>query len=175
MKKLVCAFALLLSGAMLLSGLAGCGTRTPSGTETSATSGTASETEAPATSDTVSETETEDPDRDWEPVKTKFGTFRFPDQWFDFLETEQSETEDAVTVLFRAVIGDRKIDLYELTVGAGEGEAAGTLTGPDGIGRGVYVRLLELPDLSGLGLSEGETDRVYAMQESLNSVIDSLS
>ena len=166
MKKYTVMLAALIVCLVLTVSLAGCGAQPGPAEDPSAS--TASIPENPA--DT-----TLDPDRDWEPIDTKFGTFRYPDQWFDSLETEQNETENAVSVLFRAVVDGQKFDLYELTVKAGDGDGAGTITGPDGVKRDVYVRIIELPDLSGSGLNDGEINRVYAMQESVNNVLDTLS
>lgn len=123
----------------------------------------------------VEETEDDelnDPNRDWEPIETKFGRLRYPDQFIDYIETEQQETDSSVQVLFRAVIGEKRIDLFEIGIGKGTGENVGSLTGPDGVKRDVFLQFFEIDDLS--DLTEGETDRVYAMQESLNFVIDNL-
>lgn len=129
-------------------------------------------TPEPEAPEETGDPEMDDPARDWEPIDTKFGRLRYPDQFFDYLETEQTETNTEVKVLFRAAIGEKRIDLFEVTIG-GEGETpVGTLTGPDGTARNVYLRFIEIEDLS--GLSAGESNRVYAMQESLNFVIDNL-
>ena len=130
------------------------------------------EPEEPETPDEPEDPELTDPNRDWEPIDTKFGRLRYPDQFFDYLETEQTETETEIKVLFRAVIGEKRIDLFEVTIGDEAEDQVGTLTGPDGVVRGVFLRFIEIEDLN--GLSEGETNRVYAMQESLNYIIDNL-
>lgn len=120
----------------------------------------------------ASKDEENDPNRDWEPIETKCGTLRYPDQFIDYVQTKQTETGKGVNVLFQAKIGEKTIDMFEICIGEGSGESVGKLTGPDGTKRDVYLRFIELGDLS--GLTEGETDRVYAMQESLNYVIDNL-
>ena len=116
--------------------------------------------------------ELSDPNRDWEPIDTPLGRLRYPDQFFDYIETEQQESENGLSVLFTAVIGEKRIQLFELLIGEGDGEPVGTLTGPDDVQRDVFLRFIEIEDLE--GLTEGETNRVYAMQESLNFVIDNL-
>lgn len=146
MKKSRTIAALLIGVMLLLTFIAGCAA--PKGTDN----------------------EMNDPKRDWEPIETKFGRLRYPDDLFQFLETEQKEAEDTVAVMFRAAIGDRRIDLFELTIGNVTGEAAGKITGPDGVVRDVSLRFIPADDLS--GLSEGEQNRVYAMQEALNFVLD---
>ena len=112
-------------------------------------------------------------DIDRVPIETKYGTLYYPEQWMESLKTEQSEADESLEVLFRAKIGEQQIDLFALTIGDGADDSAGTLTGQDGVKRDVHVKLLELPDLS--GLSEGEMNRVYAMQEAVNDVLDSLT
>lgn len=120
----------------------------------------------------VEDTELSDPNRDWEPIDTKFGRLCYPDDLFEYLQTEQTETEEEVKVMFRAEIGDLQIDMFEITIGKNGDEPAGTITGPDNVMRDVYLRLIPIEDLS--GLSEGEENRVYAMQEALNFVLDHL-
>ena len=68
------------------------------------------------------------------------------------------------------MIRETKLDLFELSIGGGEGEPVGKITGTDGATRDLYLRLIELGDMS--QLTEGEKDRVYAMQEALNFVLD---
>jgi hypothetical protein len=70
------------------------------------------------------------------------------------------------------VIGEKKIDMFEIQIGSGEGDPVGKITDSEGVQRDVYLRFIEMEDLE--GLTEGETNRVYAMQESLNFVIDTL-
>lgn len=148
---------LLLVCLLLVTMLCGCGSKT-----------------APAGSaESTPSAEALDPNRDWEPIETKFGTLCFPDQFFDYLETEQNETDNTVSVRFVAKVSDQRIELFELLIGDGDGTVGGKLTGPDGIQRDVHVKLLDLPELT--GLTDGETNRVYAMQEAVNDVLDHLS
>lgn len=191
---------LLLIGCLMMALLCGCGekdpaqTKEPEPTPTQATDvGTAPEPTAEPTPEptaeptpepteepeptpeepqVVEDPELADPRRDWEPIETKFGRLRYPDQFFEFLETEQTESDNEVKVLFRAVIGEKRIDMFEVIIGGFGGDSVGTITGPDGTVRNVYLRFIEIEDLD--GLTEGETDRVYAMQEALNFVLDSL-
>ena len=161
---------LLLCGLFLLTSCGG------SGLPSEATPGQSAEHEAgpEKTEETavLTDPELSDPDRDWEPIDTKFGRLCYPDDLYEYLQTEQTETKDGVKVMFRAAIGDNQIDLFELTIGETGGESAGRITGPDDVVRDVYLRFIPLEDLS--GLSEGEANRVYAMQEGLNYVLDHL-
>lgn len=128
------------------------------------------QTDVQAGTETTGDPELADPNRDWEPIDTEYGRLRYPDDFFEFLETEQKKDGNTLTVLFRAVIRDVKIDLFELSIGGGEGDPVGKLTGPDGTVRDLYLRFFELDNLS--ELTDGEKDRVFAMQEALNFVLD---
>ena len=75
-------------------------------------------------------------------------------------------------MIFRASINSRQIDLFEILIDSERADSFGKITGPDGVVREVHVRLFPIEDFE--GLSEGETNRVYAMQESLNFVLDHL-
>ena len=173
MKKKVLLIAVILVFALLAASLSSCGKQAAESIDETPA---AQITEMPAPAE-AAETEepvvTEEP-RDWEPVETKFGDLRYPDQWFDSLETEQTETDDSVTVAFRAKVNEQSFDLFDVCIGqnAVEGEAVGVLTGPDGVQREAFLRFHELGEIT--GLNEGETNRVYAMQEALNFVIDNL-
>ena len=172
MKKYYHILSLLLLLTLLSALLCGCGKKQDP--ESVAPTEEPTEETAPPepTPEEIEEEDPElsDPNRTWEPIETKFGRLRYPDEFFDYLETEQSETEDTVTVLFRAKIGEKTIDLFEMSIGKGEGEAVGKVTGPDGQQRNLYLRFIELEGLD--ELTEGETNRVYAMQEALNFVMD---
>lgn len=116
--------------------------------------------------------ETLDPQRDWEPVTTEYGDLKYPDDFYEFLETEETKDGDNLRVLFRAIINENKYDMFTLIIGEAEGEIVGTLTDSAGTKRNVYVEFHELGDTS--ALSESESNRLYAMQESLNYVLDNL-
>ena len=163
MKRIRHGLILLLIGALVLISFCGCGRDTQI-SEPKETAGNQAGT------DNTVDNELSDPTRDWEPVETKYGRLRYPDDFYDFLETEQTEDGDTLKVLFRAVIRETKLDLFELSIGGGEGEPVGKITGTDGTTRDLYLRLIELGDMS--QLTEGEKDRVYAMQEALNFVLD---
>ena len=176
------AAALILSLVVILVFIAGCGgekepqvqpveEQTPVPAEPTETTEPSDPEEVP-TEEPNEDPELSDPNRDWEPIETPFGRLRYPDQFFDYLETEQQESENGLRVLFSAVIGEKKIQLFELLIGEGDGEPVGSLTGPDDVQRDVFLRFIEIEDTE--GLTEGETNRVYAMQESLNFVIDNL-
>lgn len=105
-------------------------------------------------------------------VDTEYGTLYYPAQWTEFIQMEQSSEGDATVVSFSAKINENSYSLFSITIG-GEGDnPAGTLTGPDGTQRNVYVQITELEQSD--TLSEGEQNRLYAMQEDINYLLDSL-
>ena len=172
------AAALILSLVVILVFIAGCGGENEPQVQPVEEQAEPTETTEPSDPEEVSaeepneDPELSDPNRDWEPIETPFGRLRYPDQFFDYIETEQTENGDSLNVLFRAVIGEKKIDMFEIQIGSGEGDPVGKITDSEGVQRDVYLRFIEMTDLE--GLTEGETNRVYAMQESLNFVIDTL-
>lgn len=131
----------------------------------------AGETTTNAAEETI-DPELNDPNRDWEPIDTKFGRLRYPDDLFEYLQTNQTETEDSVSVLFTAEIQGNKIDLFEIVINSEAEQSAGKITGPDGVQREVHMNFIQLNTPG--ELSDGETDRLYAMQEALNFVLDHL-
>ena len=88
------------------------------------------------------------------------------------METEQNVTDDAVEVSFYAQINDMNYTLFYVTIGPGEGTCVGELTGPDGVKREVFVRSNEMEEVP--ELSESERNRLYAMQEDINYIIENL-
>lgn len=153
----------ILLGVLLLAIISGCGRDADN-------KNTTRQTNVQIGTEETKDAELSDPTRDWEPIETKLGRFRYPEDLFDYLETEQTESGNTLKVLFRAVIRDVKIDLFEFDIGGGEGEPVGKITGTDGVVRDLYLRFIELQNLS--ELSDGERNRVYAMQEALNFVLD---
>lgn len=105
-------------------------------------------------------------------IDTAYGTLYYPKQWEAFVKTEQKEDNDTIVVSFIATIQDTSYPLFEVTIGGTEGSAAGELTDAEGIRRTVYMRVFELEEDS--SLTEGEQNRLYAMQEDLNYLIDHL-
>ena len=174
MKKHLRILSLLLVVSLLAALMCGCGKKEEPEEPEPEETPEAETVEPVATPEEAEEEDLElsDPKRNWEPIETKFGRLRYPDDFFDYLETEQTETDESVMVLFRAKIGEKSIDLFEIGIGAGEDEPVAKITGPDGQQRDVYLRFIELEGLD--GLTEGETNRVYAMQEALNFVLDTL-
>ena len=105
-------------------------------------------------------------------VSTAYGRLFYQDQWIDFMQVEQSQEGDVITVVFQGSVNEQKYKLFTLTIGAQSGSPIGTITDDSGVTRNVCAQMHELGDLS--GLSEGEKNRLYAMQEDINFVIANL-
>ena len=105
-------------------------------------------------------------------IETEYGDLYFPDQWKEFLVTDQTEGEGTITVSFSAKINEETCSLFEITIGGEEDNPAGVLTASDGTKRNVYVQIDEIQESD--SLDEGEQNRIYAMQEDINYLLDSL-
>lgn len=116
--------------------------------------------------------ETQDPHEYDTVIETDYGNLYFPDQWQEFLVTNQTEGDGTIAVSFSANINDKEYSLFTITIGGEEDNPAGTLTASDGTQRNVYVQIEELT--ADDALSESEQNRLYAMQEDINYLLDSL-
>lgn len=106
-------------------------------------------------------------------IQTGYGDLFFPAQWREFLVTDQTEGDnDTIEVSFSAKINGKTYSLFTITIGGDEDTPAGTLTSSDGTQRNVYVQIEEIQE-SNL-LDESEQNRLYAMQEDINYLLDSL-
>ena len=105
-------------------------------------------------------------------IETVYGTLYYPKQWEEYMTTEQQENGDTIVVSFVATLHNTSYRLFEVTIGGTEGTAAGELTDAEGTKRTVYMQVYELegdPELTAT-----EQNRLYAMQEDLNYLIDHL-
>lgn len=105
-------------------------------------------------------------------VSTQYGNLQYQDQWREFMVTEESMDGENLTISFRAEINDIQYDLFALTIGVVDDVPVGEITGPDGVKRNVYITLTEIMESD--ALTEGEQNRLYAMQEDINYVIENL-
>ena len=105
-------------------------------------------------------------------IETEFGSLHYPEQWSEFIKTQQDKQEDYIKVEFLAQINDKEYPLFNAVIGNGDGVKVGEVTDAAGQQRPVYIEMTELeedPDLV-----ENEQNRLYAMQEDLNYLIDHL-
>ena len=105
-------------------------------------------------------------------VNTEFGDLYYPDQWTECVRINQSATENALTVSFDAAINDNEYPLFEIVIGEDAGTEVGELTETSGIKHKVYLHVKEIEEDP--SLTDGEQNRLYAMQEDLNYLIENL-
>lgn len=106
-------------------------------------------------------------------IDTEYGTLYFPDQWADHLRVGVTDEDDGPTVTFSARIGDKEYPLFDFAIGHEQGTEVGSLTDANGNVRTVYLRLRDIEFDS--ELNGEERSLLYAMQEDVNFMIDSLS
>lgn len=142
------------------------------------------ETEPPATEPPTTEPPATEPPVTEEPtlpvptepnsvaVETPYGYLLYQDQWVDFMRVEQQMEEEILTVRFYAVINEKEYSLFTLTIGEETDSPVGQITDGEGTVRNVLVRVHEIEmDES---LTDGEQNRLFAMQEDINYVLDKL-
>lgn len=105
-------------------------------------------------------------------IQTRYGDLFFPAQWREFLVTDQTEDTNTIEVSFFAKVNDETYPLFTITIGGDGDTPAGMLTSSDGTQHNVYVQIEEIQE-SNL-LDEGEQNRLYAMQEDINYLLDNL-
>ncbi len=105
-------------------------------------------------------------------VSTEYGDLQYPAQWREYVEASSAKEGDSTKVSFTATVAGKTFPLFEIIIGEGDGEKAGTITDAAGTSRDVFVRLEEISGTE--GLTEAEIDRLYAMQEGLNDLVDNL-
>ena len=105
-------------------------------------------------------------------IETKYGTLHYSDQWREFIKIQQSEQDDVVSVEFTAMIHDKEYPLFVVNIGGGEGSEVGKLTDSENKERTVYISASEIKEEA--DLNADEQNRLYAMQEDINYVVDHL-
>ena len=177
MKKI---YIIMLAIVLLIPALGGCGGRaaseTASAPESSAVTAEISEeasaVEAQSTDEAPTVISEAVPVIEDIVITTDYGDLHYPEQWTNLAEITTAVEEEAIKVTFEAPIGDTKYFLFAVVIGGEEGVPAGELTGPDGVVRSVNLiveEIVEIPELT-----EGEQNRLYAMQEDLNYIIENL-
>ena len=105
-------------------------------------------------------------------VDTSYGTLYYPEQWGEYLLTEESWDAETLQVSFSAQINGTVYPMFQVVVGDSDEVEVGTLTDESGTQRKVYMKVTELEEED--ALTDTEQNRLYAMQEDLNYVIDHL-
>ncbi len=123
-------------------------------------------------SDTNVESTTQDETSYQMTISTKYGDLYYPDQWEEYLKTSQEEKDESLIVNFNASINDETYSLFTVMIDSDEGTSVGEITDADGKKHSVSIEMEEIENID--DLTDTEQQRIYAMQEDLNYVIDYL-
>ena len=104
-------------------------------------------------------------------VQTHFGKLYYPGKWSD-MEVETKMLDNGEDIHFSVIIDDQKYELFQINIGGGEGQLVGKITDSDGKQRDVFVVMSVLEEIS--DLPEETQDKLYAMQESVNTIVENL-
>ncbi len=105
-------------------------------------------------------------------VTTSFGQLFYQDQWLELMHIEQKLEGQTLTVEFYGTVEGEHYPLFNFIIGDYEGEPVGTMTDLQGTQRTVYIQMLEMVDIS--QLEDTHQDRLYAMKEELNIILENL-
>lgn len=105
-------------------------------------------------------------------ISTDYGDLYYPEQWNEFLVTEESKEGDSLIVSFSAQINDVTYPMFQVTIGSSDDTEVGELVDSSGTTRTVYMSVTEIENVD--ELTDSELRRLYAMQEDLNYLIDNL-
>lgn len=104
-------------------------------------------------------------------LQTNFGKLYYPEKWSD-MEVETKMLDNGEDINFSVTIDDQKYELFQINIGGGEGQLVGKITDSDGKQRDVFVVMSVLEKIS--DLPEETQDKLYAMQESVNTIVENL-
>lgn len=105
-------------------------------------------------------------------IETQYGNLYYQSCWNSFMQVEQEVNENSIIVTFQAEFHNVIYPLFQVTIGEAEGSPVGTLIDQSGTRRDVYIQLMKLEGVSALTIDE--QNRLYAMQEEINYVIENL-
>lgn len=166
-------FKCIISALVLGLLLAGCGSKEKTDVSDVSDISSVESASQDAKTDSVQEQPADEPEMPEDiAILTPYGDLHYPEQWTDFIKTEQQEEEDSVIITFNAEISGTVYPLFEVSIGKENGTAVGALTDENGVNRTVYMKVEEISEDP--LLTESEQNRLYAMQEDLNYVIDHL-
>lgn len=106
------------------------------------------------------------------PVKTPYGTLYYQDQWQECMVVEQIKEADSVTLVFEAEIDDIRYPLFKLMISSDLEQCVATMSGENGQQYGIQVIPDEIGDYE--TLTAEQKNRLYAMQEEINFILENL-
>lgn len=169
MSKLRKSVAILLTMSTISFMLMSC-----AGTATEGKSADASESGTSSTSEDYSVDLETDDEISLTEVVCALGSLYYPQEWEDYMEIEITDNDEECELVFSTELDGEEYELFTVIInGSDNNDSVGTITGEDGTKRNVYLNVADLGNIS--GLSQDDQDRLYAMQESVNTVLNNLS
>lgn len=105
-------------------------------------------------------------------IETQFGTLYYQEQWREFMRVELAGDSSCVTVDFEAEINGVRYPLFQVSLGQADGDPVKQIADAQGATHNVYVSVYEMGEHP--MLTEGEQNRLYAMQEEINYVLENI-
>lgn len=106
-------------------------------------------------------------------IETPYCTLEYPSRWEEYLSYEEQKDKETYVLVFYCNMGEKKIELFSVYFGnPNEGDLLGYIM-KDGTKRAFSVKAAALTDES--AWTEEEADIIYAMGESINDVVASVS
>ena len=105
-------------------------------------------------------------------VRTQYGSLYYQEQWAEYMRTEVTCGAKVTEIAFIAEINEKTYPLFVVSIGEADSTFVGQITDSAGKKWDVYVQVEELGQYP--ELTEGEQNRLYAMQEEINYIIDNL-
>lgn len=103
-------------------------------------------------------------------IKTPVGTLSLPEEWPDDIKMEDSSADGQYAARFYGTAGGEDVLLFELSVGAAEGDyQLGSAPDADGNRQAVWLNISEIEPKP--EWSEADVAQINAMQECVNELI----
>ena len=164
----LCLCAMLLAMTLVLWG---CGEESPP--VSPETEAIPAQTTAPAVPETQTpETEAPEERLPAMEIETPYGFLRYPADLVQTLRTEVTGEDFDTAVNFYGSVGEEEFLLFTLHFGGGDGFPVGVLQTKEGVMLDITAEMTDLP-LKDSWTPE-ETDKICAMQEALNFVMDEM-
>lgn len=105
-------------------------------------------------------------------VITDFGTLCIPQEHKQELETRIVNGENGCVVKFSTELNGVTYALFDVSIGKENGQFVGSITDSNNTSREVYISVHEITDIN--DLTQDEQDNLYALQETVNVVVENL-
>ena len=109
------------------------------------------------------------PNGEYVVVSTPYGNLKYSEQWSEFMHVYQQNEENAALVSFSAAFNETEYPLFTIILGEYDAEVIAEIQDANGQKHNVYVLLSDLNITE--ELTEDEINRLYAMQEEINEIL----